>query len=131
VVEVIGTHGGTVKTDKNAALSVEETFLTSSSVFYDAVFVPSGEKSVKALCLEADALHFLNEAYKHCKAICFDTGAEKLMEKTYFGGSTKEKKFADDPGIITGDGKLLASKFIKAIAGHRVWEREKSREVPA
>jgi catalase len=131
VVELIGTHGGAVQTDKKAALTVDETLLTSCSVLYDAVFVPAGDKSIAALAAEADALHFLNEAYKHCKAICFDQGAEKLMEKTYFNLGGKDKKATADLGLITGTGKDLADHFIKAIAGHRVWEREKPRMVPA
>ncbi|RZK54950.1 MAG: catalase, partial [Pedobacter sp.] len=131
VVEMIGTHGGTVRTIENATLSVNESLLTSCSVLYDAVFVPSGKKSISALSSEADALHFLNEAYKHCKAICFDSEAEKLMERTYFNTGDKDGKNVVDPGLITGNGKMLAENFIKAIAGHRVWEREKPRMVPA
>lgn len=128
VVELVGTHGGALQADNKTALSVHESLLTSCSVLYDAVFVPSGNASISALSAEADALHFLNEAYKHCKAICFDAGAEKLMEKTYFNTS---KGKVSDPGLITGKGKLLIDSFIKAIAGHRVWEREKPRMVPA
>ncbi len=131
VVELIGTHGGAIQTDKQSAITVDESLLTSCSVLYDAVFVPSGDKSIDALLAEADALHFLNEAYKHCKAICFDAGAEKLMERTYFSTSAKGKKESADPGLITGTGKALTDNFIKAIAGHRVWEREKPRMVPA
>lgn len=131
VVELIATHGGTVQTDKKTELQVDETFLTAASVFYDAVFVPSGDKSVKALSLEADALHFLNEAYKHCKAICFDGDAAQLMDKTYFNLSSSNQKSFKDPGIVTGTGKERIANFMKVIAGHRVWEREKPRKIPA
>ena len=44
--------------------------------------------------------------------------------------STKDKK-AIDPGLIFGDEKTNEKAFIKAIASHRVWEREKPRLVPA
>ena len=129
VVELVGTHGGAVKGDKKTAIEVEESFLTACSVLYDAVFVPSGADHIDALSADADALHFLNEAFKHCKAICFDEGAEKLAEKTYFHGKLNAK--ASDPGLLTGSGKALADSFIKAISAHRVWEREKPRMVPA
>ncbi len=127
VVELIGTHQGAVQTDKKTKLTVDESLLTSCSVLYDAIFVPAGEQSIAALAGEADALHFLNEAYKHCKAICFDAGAEKLIDKTYFGMPDQKQKV--DGGLIMG--KDLAANFIKAIAAHRVWEREKPRMVPA
>ncbi|RZK39176.1 MAG: catalase [Pedobacter sp.] len=127
VVELIGTRQGDINTDKKTGLTVDESLLTSSSVFYDAIFVPSGEKSVASLSAEPDALHFLNEAYRHCKAIAFDAGAEGVIERTYFGLQDKSA----DAGLVFGKDKNLADAFIKAISGHRVWDREKKRMVPA
>ncbi len=46
-----------------------KTFANSSSTTYDAVFVPSGERSVTELVGLADAHEFVNEAYKHTKPI--------------------------------------------------------------
>jgi catalase len=131
VVEFIGTHGGNIKTDQKSSIALDETFLTSASVFYDAIFVPSGDKSIAALAAETDALHFLNEAYKHCKAICFDGDASQLIAKTYFAETISNQKSVKESGIVTGSGKELVANFIKAIAGHRFWEREKPRKVPA
>ncbi|MNL60226.1 hydroperoxidase II [compost metagenome] len=92
---------------------------------FDAVYVPGGEASVKAIAAEANAVHFLNEAFKHCKAIAADQGAKTVLDATYFGT-------ARQPGlVIGGDAKKLATEFIAAIAQHRVWEREPSRKVPA
>ncbi|MFA6276835.1 MAG: catalase [Pedobacter sp.] len=130
VVELIGNRQGNVQTDKKAAMPLDESLLTSSSVLYDAVFVPGGKKSIDALSLEPDAIHFLNEAYKHCKAIALDGDATSLLELTYFGKGINKKPLSDD-GVLTGNGKELADKFITAIAGHRFWEREKQRKVPA
>jgi len=130
VVELIGTHQGKITTDQKESLVVDESLMTTSSVLYDAVFVPAGDKSIAALAADADAIHFLNEAYKHCKAICIDAGAEKLVEHTYFAAKAKDKKVTD-PGLIIGEQKANAQAFIKAIAAHRVWEREKPRLVPA
>ena len=130
VVELVGTHQGAIITDQKESLVVDESLLTTSSVLYDAVFVPAGDKSLAALAADADAIHFLNEAYKHCKAICLAAGAEKLIEHTYFAAKSKDKKVID-PGLIFGDEKTNEKAFIKAIASHRVWEREKPRLVPA
>lgn len=46
------------------------------AALYDAVYVPDGTNSVATLVAELDAIHFLNEAYKHCKAIAADEAAK-------------------------------------------------------
>ncbi len=129
--EVIAPRNGFVLGDDKSEILVDKTFLTSSSVFYDAVYVPSGGESINALLEEADAIHFLNQAYKHCKAIAADDGAKQLLEATYFG----KKLSADgknESGVVIGkDAAAVSKSFIEAIAQHRFWEREKPRKVPA
>ncbi|MBK8364299.1 MAG: hypothetical protein IPL24_11660 [Bacteroidetes bacterium] len=71
-------------------------------------------------------MHFLNEAFKHCKAIAVDRDATEILDNTYFA------KKLPDPGVITGTKSEASAKdFISAIAQHRFWEREKARKVPA
>jgi catalase len=125
-VEIIAPKLGTVLTDKNAAIAIDESLLTAASVFYDAVYVPGGKKSVATIATEPDAIHFLNEAFKHCKAIAIDADAQAVIDSTYFAAMAKE-----DGIIIEGDVKKLSDLFIKAIAQHRFWDREKARKVPA
>ena len=48
-------------------LPADRTLLTAASVIYDGVFVPGGESSVAALQMDADAVAFVAEAYKHSK----------------------------------------------------------------
>jgi len=99
------------------------------------VYVPGGTNSVGTLANEPDALHFLNEAFKHCKAIAADTMAKQVLEETYFynkivDDDSTESAIAD--GIVIGNSnKKFCNQFIKAIAQHRFWEREVSRKVPA
>src|SRR5690606_15900944 len=52
--------------DGKTELRPDKSFLTASSLVYDAVFVPAGAAALRA---EGKALHFINEAYVHCKAI--------------------------------------------------------------
>ena len=40
------------------------------SVMFDAVLVPGGAASAQVLARNGDAVHFVLEAYKHCKTIC-------------------------------------------------------------
>jgi len=135
VVEVIAPKLGAVKAADNTEVAVDQSFLTAASVLYDAVYVPGGTNSVATLEAEANAVHFLNEAFKHCKAIAADEQANQVLEATYFS-----KKLPDDfsdetvlkEGVVIGaDPVRLAKQFIMAIAQHRFWEREKPRQVPA
>ena len=84
---------------------------------------------------EANAVHFLNEAYKHCKAIAIDQSAQDILEATYFANKLPEDDSESatlrEGLIIHSQPRQLSSQFIKAIAMHRFWEREKPRKVPA
>ena len=107
-------------------------FLTAASVFYDAV--PGGTNSVATVEAEPDAVHFLNETFKHCKAIVFDTDALQVIKATYFGRKLPEDNRYETvlmKGITGDNANKLAKQFIAAIAQHRFWEREKPRKVPA
>lgn len=122
-VKIVATHGGQIKDDKSGSVKVDFTFLTTSSVLFDALYIPGGTKSVNRLKQEADAIHFVTEAFKHCKAIAADgEGTELLTIAQIPSGKTKT------PGILTDD---TPAAFIEAIASHRFWEREKKTDVPA
>ena len=127
LAEIIAPKLGFIVAENNIEIEVNKSLLTTASVLYDAVYVPGGTTSIATLEGEPDAIHFLNEAFKHCKAIAFDKGAEQLLEATYF-----KKKIELDGGILMGDNvSKLAPLFISAIAQHRFWEREKPRKVPS
>nr|MDQ2938549.1 catalase [Acidobacteriota bacterium] len=60
---------GVVTGGNGKELKVDFSFLTGSSVLFDAVYIPGGDASVKAIQQQVEASEFVNEAYKHCKAI--------------------------------------------------------------
>ncbi|MBE9583351.1 catalase [Mucilaginibacter sp. JRF] len=126
-VNIIAPRLGFVTSVNDQQIQVDESFLTAASVLFDAVYVPAGANSVASIEAEADAVHFLNEAFKHCKPIAADTGAMQVLESTYFS-----KKIENDEGVIVGISPTeLATEFIAAIKKHRFWEREKPRKIPA
>lgn len=135
IVEVIAPRLNYIIGENDEKVPVDQSFLGAASVLFDAVYVPGGTNSVATLEADADAVHFLNEAFKHCKAIAFDTGAKQVIEATYFSKKLPED-FTDESvlkaGIVMGDdaGKV-AKQFISAIAQHRFWEREPQRKIPA
>jgi catalase len=135
VVEIIGPRLGELIAADDTRIPVDQSFLTAASVLFDAVYVPGGTNSVATVEAEADAVHFLNEAFKHCKAIAADEQALQVLGATYFIKKLPEE-FSDETVLMEGlivssDAAKLAKQFIAAIAQHRFWEREKPRKVPA
>ncbi|TDE15557.1 catalase [Dyadobacter psychrotolerans] len=135
VVEVIAPRLNYIISANDEEIYVSHSFLTASSVLYDAVYVPGGTNSVATIEAEADAIHFLNEAFKHCKAIAADESAAQVLEATYFSkkipSDFSEETVLREGIVVGGDAETLADKFIIAIAQHRFWEREKPRKIPA
>ena len=124
VVEVIAPKYGEISTVKGVAIPVDKSLMTVSSVLYDAVYVPGGAKAIAALAQKPDAIDFISLANKHCKPVAFEADADPLIQKTSIGDDMRAKKSL--AGILSGTEKDLSKDFIKAIAQHRFWEREKS-----
>jgi catalase len=125
MVKIVAPHAGKLKTS-SGEMMIDESFVTTSSVLFDAVFVPGGEKSITALKDEGEAIHFLDEAFKHCKPIGAD-GGKGLLEETHFWKKLTADELAEKGVIIDKD----PSEFIMAVGKHRFWNRERSEGIPA
>jgi catalase len=137
---IVAPRLGFLKGASGAEVKIDFSLLTASSVLFDAVYIPGGERSVAALKLEPEAIHFVNEAYKHCKAVAATGAGVDLLHSSYVklgndeGGDAETQAAPKDEAVIVGsDGQArqVASAFIKAIANHRNWAREKMDQVPA
>ena len=128
VAKIIGMKSKSVKDSDGNEMKVDHALRTVASVLFDAVYIPGGEKSVNALSEEADAIEFVNEAFRHCKAIAATgEGVNFIKNETYAGRTESDKAV-----ILSEDiGKDATQNFINAIAEHRNWERETARKVPA
>jgi catalase len=122
VVHFIADSMAPVKADDNSLITPHHFLLSTASVVFDAVYVAAGKKSAAVLANEPAAVLFINEAYKHCKAIAFGKETQPLFDLT----NIKDKRI-QDPGIIIESGTDFAGLFIAAIARHRVWELEDAR----
>jgi catalase len=129
--EVVAPRLGDLKTAQGESLPADHSFLTASSVLFDAVYVPGGERSRDALSAERDAIEFVSEAYRHCKALAgTGEGVEFLLSCPGLESISGEKG-AD--GIILGsdrDAAKTARSFVAAIAMHRHWSRAKRVAAP-
>ncbi|RZK62511.1 MAG: catalase, partial [Pedobacter sp.] len=135
IVHIIAPKLGEIISKGDQKIVPDESFLTAASVLYDAVYVAGGANSVATLEAEANAVHFLNEAFKHCKAIAADNEAIQVLESTYFHkklpAEYSKETVLREGVIVSGDLKELTSTFIEMIALHRFWERENPRKIPA
>jgi len=135
VVHIIAPKLGHIISKGDQQITPDESFLTAASVLYDAVYIPGGSNSVATLEAEANAVHFLNEAFKHCKAIAADDEAIQVLESTYFFKKLPAEYSTDtvlrEGVIVSSDINSLKDIFIKMIAMHRFWDRENPRKIPA
>jgi catalase len=88
---------------------------TSPSVLFDAVAVLAGTEGDKKLAGDPNAVAFLIDAKRHCKAIGF-AGIPLLLRKA--GAQEKE------PGVVEIAGKGGVDVFVAAGRTGRFWQRE-------
>jgi catalase len=122
--KVVAAHLGVVASSSGQQLPVDHTFLNMSSVMFDAVLVPGGANSAQALQRDANAVQFVHEAYRHCKAMCLIGESIELLRPLGVG----EPGAALPAGVVVGKNDpttrlQLAQDFIGAIGKHRHWSR--------
>ncbi len=139
-VKVVSKLLGTIKSAEGKEIEVDKTFLTGPSVTFDAVFIPGGKESIAALEMSGDALHYVKEAFKHCKPIAaISEGVLFLGEAGLYGVSLAGEGASGDvisaQGVVTAQSASgvtqLAQKFVEAIAEHRDWQRAQKDLIPA
>lgn len=126
VVHLVANNLAPVVADDKTIFTPHHSLLSTASVCFDAVYVASGKKSIDILKAEPAAILFVNEAYKHCKAIGFGKQAEAFIELT-----NVQNTMGTDPAVFQESGNGFAKDFISAIANHRVWDLEEARNNPA
>ena len=121
---IVATHLGTLKGQNGQELLINGTFQTVASVLYDAVYVAGGEASVKKLKQDADAVRFVNEAYRHCKPLAASAAGIELLKAAAYPGA--ENILSADGVVTSNEAQVggLAPQFIALIKQHRFWSRE-------
>lgn len=119
---IIAPHLGSILTDNDGAIAVDFSFLTASSVLFDAVYIPHG-LDINTLAEDDHVIEFVNDAYRHCKVIGADGEAVSLLSAMPFAAKLNN----DDGGIILSSdsaSEQFVQDFINAMGEHRFWERE-------
>jgi len=149
---LVAPHLGMLTGSDGEAMLIDFSLLTTSSVLFDAVFVAGGAQSAATLAEDRDAIEFVTDAFRHCKAIgAVGEGAQLLraipgaiastgngnggesleaegvvvFETQREAGRKGARKGPDTSGGLGG----FARAFIQAIAAHRHWERMRKNRV--
>ncbi|OBV39807.1 catalase [Janthinobacterium psychrotolerans] len=124
VPRLVGSALGPVDTQAGAPLAVEVTLETAPGVLFDAVVIPDGAAAIEQLSLDANALDFVRQQYRHCKPLLVIDAGKALLDKA--GVPLTLPDGSADPAIIiaaAGDAKAVAA-FKQALAGQRAYARE-------
>lgn len=136
-VEVVAPTLAAVTRADGKPLQPDRALPTVMSVLYDAVVVPGGPLGSSALEGEGGAVHFVNEAYMHGKAIAATgAGVDLLLASSVLGPGTRtDADLAGLPGVVAErrpeDLQAATRRFIAAVAQHRHFGRKHVKRVPA
>ena len=148
VSKFLGTLQG-----EGGQVEVDKAYVTTASVEYDAVFIPGG-RHVETLKTHGEALHWINETFKHCKPVGATGEGVELLEAARLEGvrlANGDDGVVAEQGVVTlrnGNGGSVtdrvksavgigddldgfAGKFVEALAEHRHWGRTQKEMVPA
>ncbi|MDD2620727.1 MAG: catalase HPII, partial [Syntrophomonadaceae bacterium] len=133
---------GTLTSANMNQVEVNKNYVTTGSIMYDAVYVPGGFMSVENIKTQGDAIHFINEAYRHAKTIAASNEGVDLLGVTAVQGMIQlaapgnQTEVVSQMGVVTvkntKEMNSFSQEFIHAIAGHRHWARENQKDwIPA
>jgi catalase len=139
IVDVFSKTHGMKKAENGKEVKADKTYTIAGSIMYDAVFVPGGSESLEAMRKQGDVIHFINEAFKHCKPIGATGKGIELLGISQITGvnlssGDNANKVVSEHGVVTTESGSLTDfieEFKSAIAQHRHWMRETKEMVPA
>jgi catalase len=139
--EIVSKYQGMLTSVEGPQLEVNKNYASTGSIMYDAVYVTGGRQCVDMLLQQGDALHFVNEAFKHAKAIGATNEGVDLLDASQIknvptAGLHSKAQLVNELGVVSirnaADMGYFSEKFIEAIAQHRHWIRQAQKElVPA
>jgi catalase len=124
------------KLGDQGGLEITQTYVTTSSVLYDAVYIPSGDKSAFRLLADSisafpyeEPIAFILETYRHGKPIAASARGQTLLKlarlpaSALYGDSKSESTYGV---FIDRNGNYLdqlRKKFKQGIIKQRYWDR--------
>ena len=149
---VVGPRRAQIKSSSDGrGLGADFSWESGRSTLFDALYIPGGAQSALTLRESGRSIHWVREAFHHCKAIAASgEGVDFIQEACQLPGIQLALKPADttavvDKGVVTVGkfetshelkakfgGKDFVSLFATEISKHRCWERsDLAAKVPA
>jgi len=104
---IVGTRRGPTKSATGEIVEANFSLLAAKSTLFDSVFVVGGADSIKTLSHNGSAIGFVNEAYKHLKAVgAVAEGVDFLKNVCTLSGAkfaTQKGEVLSALGVVTGD----------------------------
>jgi catalase len=125
VPRVISSQLGKISSITSDDLDVEATLETMPSVLFDAMVIPGGNQSIKALEKDGHTVEFLRDQYRHCKVIMVIDEAKGLLGSIGISPLLPDGK-PDTSLLIVNEIQKNIAAFIKAVGLPRDHSREKS-----
>ncbi|WP_179816046.1 catalase [Allostreptomyces psammosilenae] len=134
VVELLGPRAGMLAGEAGAQVPVTRALSTMASVLYDAVVVPGGEASCRALAGDPLAVRFVREAYEHAKPLGGLGAGVALLAEAAPGVAELRTADGAPGGVVVEHGVVTAAApgapaedflrlFMDAVAAHRHFAR--------
>ncbi len=127
-VKVIAPHMGKLKVSVGSEVAVDGTIPANPSILFDALFIPGGKESIKALQECGAAAYYGLETYVHCKPIAVTgDGADYLA---HLGLITKGMAAGSLPaGVIVSDKQaavVIRSNLLRIIISSGRWASQRA-----
>ena len=134
---LVGRRVGPIATT-TGDLVAEFSVFTTSSVLFDAVYVPGGQPAVDALATDPQAIEFVCDAFKHYKPVAATGAGGSFLEMAGIKGATPHPKAGPgaDPsaGVVVGtddQAARVARDFVAVLGTGRQWARGLKPPIPA
>jgi catalase len=131
MIEPVSSKLGMIRSKEGKEVEVKKTFITSAPYLFDGLYVPGGAESVKSLMAAPKSIMFINETYRHNKALAFSDEAIEIFKKSTIAQMIKPEKLnaADlfnENGLFYHKSRHqdFTTQFVQAISAHRHWKRQ-------
>lgn len=117
---LLATRLGLIESSTGDALQAEGTLETMPSCTFDAVVLPPGQAASGALAQLGQAVEFVRDQYRHCKAILAIGAGEVLLEAAMIPTQ------GQDAAVVVSsveERQTAMEEFIRAVEKHRNWDR--------
>lgn len=127
---IISPRVGVLYTASGDELKADGSITGNPSVMFDAVFIPGGAASIQALSSYGEAIHFVQEAFVHCKPIAAVGAGSDFLAQI---GLLKRDQEVPEGVFVSMEDKVpdkLIQQFIDGIGQHRFFARKNIKEIP-